>query len=94
MNSDSIEDNELLEKVDLGRAWIGYPPKKILLPSDDTIEVDPRDSLVSSEVMMVNAIDSPVAMGDSRGGKNIKKKNKTRKNKKKKYKTKKKKRKN
>lgn len=64
-----------------GHAWLEYPPKKTLYPSDDIGEVN-------REVSQVEAMDA------SLGGKNIKKKNKTRKDKRKKYKTKKKKRKN
>lgn len=72
-----ITDNEEFTNFNPGHAWLEYPPKKTLYPSDDIDEVN-----------QVEAMDA------SWGGKNIKKKNKTRKDKRKKYKTKKKKRKN
>jgi hypothetical protein len=93
MISGSRQDNFV--EFSPGNAWESYPPKKTLYPSDDFIEVsafgvsgEAQPGWVRSEVEHVDAMDE---LG---GGKNIKKKNKTRKDKRKKYKTKKKKRKN
>ena len=68
--SGSIQDNKNLVEFSPGNAWNPYPPKKILFPSDDTVEVSTPKGVET-------------AMDESGGGKNIKKKNKTRKDKRK-----------